>query len=129
MGGFWSAVDSLGPFLAIVAFAVIVILIIRLSRRVSRGSEWAGPRDTVRPAPVGLRQTPWEVEAIHRQLQSRRDSPARRDLVSTINRLSAAALQHGAIDEYIPKLPSDADNDRIASVIARLESRMELEER
>ncbi len=125
----WSAVASLGPFLAFVAVFVTILLMIRLSRRVSRGSESAGPRESERPTPVGLRQTPWEVEAIDRQLGSRRDSPARRDLVATVNRLSAAALQHGAINEHIPKLPIDADNDRIASVIARLESRMELEDR
>lgn len=127
MDQFWSAVASLGPFLAFVALIVIVLLMIRLGRRVSRGSESAGPRHTERPTPVGLRRTPWEVEAIDRQLRSRRDSPARRDLVATVNRLSAAALQHGAITEQIPKLPIDADNERIASVMARLESRMELE--
>ena len=129
MDEFWSAVVSLGPFLAFVAFVVVIVLMIRLSRRVSRGSESAGPRQTARPTPVGLRRTPWEVEAIDRQLQSRPDSPARRDLVATVNRLSAAARQHGAINEQIPKLPINADNDRIASVIARLESRMELEDR
>lgn len=121
-----SLVADLSPVLLFLAFVITVLLMIRLARRVSRGTESAGPRTVEQPPPVGLRITPWEVEAIDRQLQSRLDSPARRDLVSTVNRLSSAALQHEAIDEHIAPLPIDADNGRIASVVARLERRMEL---
>ena len=110
------------PFIAIIAAIGMVVLLVRLNRRVSRGSRSAGPRATETPTPIGLTATPWELEAIDLQLTSAPDSPARRDLVATVNRLIAASQNH----TRRTVLPLNASNGQIEQIIAELEGKLDL---
>lgn len=112
------------PLVAFVAFIGLTILLVRLNRRVSRGSRSAGPRRVEPPNPAGLTATPWELEAIDLQLRSPGDSHARRDLVATVNRLITASRDQ----TQLAPIPLDASNDDIGRVIDVLESRLELGE-
>jgi hypothetical protein len=110
------------PFVAVIAMIGMVILLVRLNRRVSRGSRSAGPRSVDAPDPVGLTATPWELEAIDLQLSSPRDSPARRDLVATVNRLIAASQNH----TRRTVLPISAGNGEIEDIVIDLEKKLGL---
>ncbi len=110
------------PAIALLAAVGLTILLIRLNRRVSRGSRSAGPRTVEPPSPAGLTATPWELEAIDLQLRSPRDSVARRDLVATVNRLITA----GRDRTDLAPIPLDASNDDVERVVEVLESRLDL---
>ncbi len=110
------------PLIVFCAFIGLTILLIRLNRRISRGSRSAGPRTVEPPSPVGLTATPWELEAIDLQLRSPADSIARRDLISTVNRLITAGRDR---TDLVP-ISLDASNDDIARVVTVLESRLDL---
>jgi hypothetical protein len=115
-----SVLAGLLPLIWFVAAVGLLILVIRLNRRLSRGSRTAGPRVTPTPDPVGLTATPWELEAIHLQLKAPPDSPARRDLVATVNRLIAASRDRA----QLAPLPLSATNTEIERVMAELESKL-----
>ncbi len=110
------------PFLVTVAVLVLAILMIQLNRRVSRGSRSAGPRALEPPRPEGLTATPWELEAIDLQLSAAPDTPARRDLVATVNRLIAASRDK----TRLAPLPLNATNAQIEQVVGELESRLDI---
>ncbi|MDH3299071.1 MAG: hypothetical protein OES24_01035 [Acidimicrobiia bacterium] len=110
------------PAIALLAAIGMTILLVRLNRRVSRGSRSAGPRTVEPPNPAGLTATPWELEAIDLQLRSPKDSAARRDLVATVNRLITASRDR----TDLAPMPLDASNDDIERVVAILESRLDL---
>lgn len=110
------------PGLALLAAIGLTILLVRLNRRVSRGSRSAGPRTVEPPNPAGLTATPWELEAIDLQLRSPRDSVARRDLVATVNRLITAGRDRADL----APIPLDASNDEIERVVAVLEARLDV---
>lgn len=110
------------PLLVFVASAALVIFVIRLDRRLSRGARSAGPREVVRPAPVGLQRTPWELKALNDQLRMSSNHRARSDLVQTINRLSRAA----GLQEPRFFLTPDASDAMIAAVVDHLERLLEL---
>lgn len=110
------------PAIALLAAVGLTILLIRLNRRVSRGSRSAGPRTVEPPSPAGLTATPWELEAIDLQLRSPRDSVARRDLVATVNRLITASRDR----TDLAPIPLDASNDDVERVVEVLESRLDL---
>lgn len=113
---------SLFPLLVVVATLALIVFVIRLDQRLSRGSQSAGPRDTVRPKQVGLQQTPWELQALDDQVRATSNHQARQDLTQTINRLTRAA----GIDDPAYLL-NPGDNDyMIAGVIEALERRLEL---
>lgn len=116
------AVPEAVPLITFVAFAGLTILLIRLNRRVSRGSRSAGPRRVDPPNPAGLAATPWELEAIDLQLRSSKDSVARRDLVATVNRLITASRDR----TDLAPIPLDASNEDIERVVELLESRLDL---
>lgn len=111
------------PFITVIAMIGMVILLVRLNRRVSRGSRSAGPRSVEVPDPVGLTATPWELEAIDLQLSSSPDSPARRDLVATVNRLIAASQDH----TRRTVLPLNASNAEVEEIIVDLEEKLDLQ--
>ncbi len=104
--------------LTIVSLVVLVFLLIRMNRRLSRGSDSAGPRSVEQPVPVGQKATPWELEAIDAQLSSHRTSTARQDLIATVNRLAAAASR-------AERVPGNADNGEIDHLIALVENQLE----
>ena len=110
------------PVLVVVSGLILAVLAMRLDRKLSRGSQSAGPRDVVPPEQVGLQRTPWELKALHDQVRSGADRQARHDLVQTVNRLSTAA---GVTD---PRwhLENNANDHMIANVIATLEQQLEL---
>ncbi len=110
------------PFVIGLAAVGLIILLVRLNRRVSRGSRSAGPRRVDPPNPAGLTATPWELEAIDLQLRSPKKSAGRRDLVATVNRLITASRDR---TELAP-IPLDATNDDIERVIEVLESHLDL---
>ncbi len=110
------------PAIALLAAVGLTILLIRLNRRVSRGSRSAGPRTVEPPSPAGLTATPWELEAIDLQLRSPRDSVARRDLVATVNRLITASRDR----TDLAPIPLDDSNDDVERVVEVLESRLDL---
>lgn len=113
--------DSL-PLIAVVAVIGVSLLLLRLNRRVSRGSRSAGPRFVETPTPTGLTATPWELEAIDLQLRSPKQSAARQDLVATVNRLITAGRDRADL----APIPLDATNDDIERVVEILESRLDL---
>ncbi|MEM7272537.1 MAG: hypothetical protein AAF547_05605 [Actinomycetota bacterium] len=113
---------SLFPLLVVVAGLVLAVLAFRLDRRLSRGARSAGPREVVRPVPVGLQQTPWELQALHDQVQLPTGSAVRRELIHTVNKLTEAA---GVTDPNY-RLPPEASDAAIAGVILHLEQRLEL---
>ena len=110
------------PYIVIVGVLGLTLLMVRLNHRVNRGSRSAGPRKAERPAPIGLTATPWELEAIDLQLSADADSPARRDLVATVNRLIAASRDRS------PRAPLalSASNAQIEEVVADLEAKLDL---
>ena len=110
------------PAVTLVAAIGLSIALLRLNRRVSRGSRSAGPRTVEPPSPAGLTATPWELEAIDLQLRSPKDSVARRDLVATDNRLITASRDR----TDLAPIPLDATNDVIERVVDTLESRLDL---
>ncbi len=113
---------TLFPWLVVLASLILAILAIRLDRRVSRGSQSAGPREVPHPEPVGLQRTPWELQALDEQVRVQRGTAARRELIHTVNRLTEAA---GVTDQrYV--LHPDAGDDAVTAVILHLEQRMEL---
>ncbi len=111
-------------FAPVVAIAVLILLalLLRLDRRLSRGSLSAGPREPLRAEPPGLLQTPWELQAIDDQLRGLPGDRHRADLVKTINRL----IDAGGITEPGARLPFDARDHEIETVVAELERRLEL---
>lgn len=117
-----SMLTTLFPWMVVVASIVLAILAIRLDRRVSRGSQSAGPRDVLQPEPVGLQQTPWELQALDDQVRIQRGTAARRELIHTVNRLTEAA---GVTDPNYVLHPQSGD-DAIAAVVLHLEQRMDL---
>lgn len=110
------------PLLVFLACAVLLVLVIRLDRRRSRGARSAGPRESQRPSPIGLQQTPWELKAIDDQLKSGIGTRSRGDLTNTLNRLSRAA----GLDETTHLLPANANNEMIQWVVQALETKLEL---
>ena len=110
------------PVLVVLVTIVLLILLFRLDQRLSRGSLNAGPREPVRPDPPGLLQTPWELQAIDDQLRSHPGDRHRSDLVKTVNRL----IEASGITEPAARLPFDASDHEIHTVIAELERRLEL---
>ncbi len=112
------------PLIATLGFIGLTILLIRLNRRISRGSRSAGPRIVEPPNPPGLAATPWELEAIDLQLRSATETVARRDLVSTVNRLITASRDR--VD--LAPIPPNASNDDIERVINVLESQLDLDD-
>jgi hypothetical protein len=110
------------PFLVVVAALALAFLAFRLNLRVSRGSQSAGPRDLVRPAPVGLQRTPWELKALDDQVRASTNHRARGDLVHTVNRLTRAS----GIDDPALILAPDADDATISAIVDHLERRLEL---
>jgi hypothetical protein len=117
-----SGVVGVFPLLVVLATIVLAILLFRLDRRLSRGALNAGPRDPVTAEPPGLLRTPWELRAIDDQLRSSPGTRNRADLVKTINRLITAA----GMTEPAARLPFDATDHEIATVMAELERRLEL---
>lgn len=117
-----TAVADALPALAVLAGIGLTILLVRLNKRVSRGSRSAGPRTVEPPSPAGLTATPWELEAIDLQLRSPTDSVARRDLVATVNRLITASRDRADL----APIPLDASNHDVERVIEILESRLDL---
>lgn len=117
------AVADALPVIAAIAAIGLTILLMRLNRRVSRGSRSAGPRTVEPPNPAGLAATPWELEAIDLQLRSPAGSVARRDLVATVNRLITASRDRADL----APIPLDASNDDIERVVEVLESRLDLD--
>ncbi|MEM9565676.1 MAG: hypothetical protein AAGA93_23845 [Actinomycetota bacterium] len=111
-------------FAPVVAVCVLVLLalLLRLDRRLSRGSLSAGPREPLRAEPPGLLQTPWELQAIDDQLLGLPGDRHRSDLVKTINRL----IDAGGITDPAARLPFDARDHEIETVVAELERRLEL---
>lgn len=117
-----SLLATLFPWLVALAAILLIVLAIRLDRRVSRGSQSAGPREVPRPEPLGLQQTPWELQALDDQVKVPPRTSARRELIHTVNRLTEAA---GVTDpRYV--LAPDAGDDAVTAVILHLEQRMEL---
>ena len=110
------------PLVAVIAVIGLTLLLLRLNRRVSRGSRSAGPRRVEPPNPAGLTATPWELEAIDLQLRAPKTSIARSDLVATVNRLITASRDR----TKLTPIPLDASNDDIERVIEVLESRLDL---
>ena len=110
------------PWLVFAACVGLLVVVIRLDRRLSRGARSAGPRDIQRPRPVGLQQTPWELKAIDDQLQSGTGTRPRIDLTNTLNRLTRAA----GLDGPQHQLPPNATNDMIQWVVQELETKLEL---
>lgn len=110
------------PVIVLLSLAGLIIFVIRLDRKLSRGAQSAGPRELVRPNQAGLQRTPWELRALDDQLRAATNQRARQDLVQTINRLSKAA---GVTDEAL-QLPPNANDTMIAAVISHLEDRLEL---
>ena len=110
------------PLLVVLVTLVLLGLLFRLDRRLSRGALSAGPRQPVRPDPPGLLQTPWELQAIHDQLGGHPGDRLRADLVKTVNRLIEAA----GIADPAARLPFDATDHEIHTVVAELERRLEL---
>ena len=110
------------PLLVFLATLLLAFFAIRLSRRLSRGSQSAGPREVVRPQQVGLQQTPWELSAIDEQLRSGWNARGRIDLVTTVNRLTTAAGLH----DPALQLPTNASDEHISRVVAHLEHHLEL---
>jgi hypothetical protein len=117
-----SALAGLLPLVWFAGACGLIILVIRLNRRLSRGSRTAGPRRTPKPDPPGLAATPWELEAIDQQLTSPLGSTARRDLVATVNRLIAASRDRA---ELAP-LPLSASNRDIEQVVSILETKLDV---
>lgn len=117
-----SLLPTLFPLLVVLATLVLGIFVIRLDQKLSRGSQSAGPRETIRPKQVGLQQTPWELRAIDDQLRAASNRQARADLTNTINRLSKAA----GIDDPAFMLTHEANDNMISGVIATLEERLDL---
>lgn len=113
---------ALFPLLVVMAGVVLGILAFRLDRRLSRGSRSAGPRDVVQPTPVGLKRTPWELQALHDQVQLPVGSTVRRELIHTVNKLTEAA---GVTDPNY-RLPPDASDAAVAAVVLHLEQRLDL---
>lgn len=103
--------------LIIVSLVVLIYLFIRLNRRVSRGSDSAGPRHVEQSVPVGQKATPWELEAIDAQLSAHRTSTARQDLIATVNRLAAAS-------DRPERVQGNADNGEIDHLIALVEGQL-----
>ena len=116
------ALPSLFPWLVVVTTIVLLILLVRLDRRLSRGALSAGPRSPGRAEPPGLQQTPWELKAIDDQLHSSPGHRAREDLTKTVNRL----IQAAGVDDPTRLLPPTASDHEIASVISQLERQLEL---
>lgn len=108
--------DLITP-VAIVALVVLAYLVVRLGRRVSRGTDSAGPRQVPQPLPVGQKATPWELEAIDIQLGAHRTSTARQDLIATVNRLAAAANRN-------ERVAGSAGNMEIDHLIAVIENQL-----
>lgn len=113
---------SVFPIVVALVTIVLLILLFRLDRRLSRGALDAGPRESVPAEPPGLARTPWELRAIDDQLRSPAGARTRADLVKTLNRLIKAADPGGGTAQ----LPFDATDHEIAAVIAHLERRLEL---
>ena len=113
-----------GVFPALVVLVTLGLLgmLVRLDRRLSRGSLSPGPREPVRPEPPGLLPTPWELQAIDEQLRGRPGDRHRTDLVKTVNRLIGSA----GIRDPAARLPFDATDHEIQNVVAELERRLEL---
>jgi len=111
-------VGELSTALTIVGLVALIVLFIRLNRRVSRGTDSAGPRILEQPVPVGQKATSWELEAIDAQLTSHRTSTARQDLIATVNRLAAASGEPGRVS-------GNADNVEIDHLITRVENLIE----
>lgn len=110
------------PWLVVLATLLLFAVVIRLDRRISRGSQSAGPRHVERPKPIGLQQTPWELKAIDDQVKSGHGARARIELINTINRLSRAA----GVDDPRYQLSPDAPNQSILWVVNQLETQLEL---
>lgn len=117
-----SALTALFPVLVFLATVALVVFAIRLDRRLSRGSQSAGPREVMQPEQVGLQRTPWELKALDDQVRSGANRQARHDLVQTINRLTTAA----GITDPAYRLDTNANDHMIANVISLLEQRLEL---
>ncbi len=116
------AIAQLFPFLVFILACALIVFVIRLDRRLSRGSRSPGPRQVVRATPVGQRQTPWELQAINDQLRLSTNARARTDLVNTLNRLTTAA---GLRDPSFT-LPPNASDLHISTIVERLERQLEL---
>ena len=110
------------PLLVTLATLALGIFAFRLDRRLSRGSQNAGPRYVVRPEQVGLQRTPWELTALDDQVRAGGNRQARQDLIQTVNRLTAAA----GITDPAYTLTTNANDHMIANVISLLEQRLEL---
>jgi hypothetical protein len=113
---------SMFPLLVAVVSIALIVFLIRLDRRLSRGALSAGPRDPQRAEPPGLQRTPWELKAIDDQLLASPGHRARIDLTKTVNRLIRAA----GIDDPARLLRPDASDHEIAAAISSLEQRLEL---
>ncbi len=110
------------PLIGTLTVIGLAVLLLRLNRRISRGSRSADPRTVEPPSPPGLTATPWELEAIDLQLRSPRKSVARQDLVATVNRLITASRDR----TDLAPIPLDASNDDIERIVEVLESRLDL---
>lgn len=109
------------PLLVVAVTAVLLALLFRLDRRLSRGSLNAGPREPEPARPPGLLRTPWELRAIDDQLRSTPGARSRADLVKTLNRLIATATPGRA-----GLLPLDATDQDLATAVDELERLLEL---
>jgi hypothetical protein len=116
------ALASFFPLLVVVATVALIVFLIRLDRRLSRGALSAGPRSPARAEPPGLQQTPWELKAIDDQLLASPGHQARSDLTKTVNRL----IQAAGVDDPGRLLPPNASDHEIGDAISRLEQQLEL---
>ncbi len=117
-----SGLASAFPLLAVLAVLALVAMLIRLDRFVSRGSLDAGPLHPVQAEPPGLKQTPWELQALDDQLHRGGMGRPQANLIATVNRLiDAAELGH-----QLGILPPNATERDVAYVISALEAHLEL---
>ncbi|MDH3682866.1 MAG: hypothetical protein OEV40_23280 [Acidimicrobiia bacterium] len=114
------------PLLVAAAVVTVVVLIVRLDRRMSRGAHSAGARHREPPTHPGQRPTPWELQTLDDQLQLGRARMStgvpRSDVTATVNRLLMAA----GFDDARDHLPLAADEAQLAAAVTRIEERLGL---
>lgn len=115
---------DLFPLFATLAILALVVFVIRLWVKIGRGAVSAGSRDVVRPKPVGLQKTPWELAALDRLVVGS-SGIANPNLIGTVNRLIEAAAGPGG-DPRLQPLPTNAGISQVAAAISQLEHELEL---
>lgn len=122
--------SDLFPLLATLAVIALCIFTIRLWTKVGRGAVSAGSREVVRPKPVGLQQTPWELSALDRLVGGGHVGGGQRvanpNLIGTVNRLIDAATGPNG-QPGLQRLQPNASVHQIATVIVQLEQQLELD--